>query len=142
MWVSQVPNTPTWRICNPFSWQQRRHVKKLLFKISTPITINICSEIEVTAEFTAISQEKVYFCFQKNTKFDLLLLSGHHEPQVREIWQQKKILNQTFFFSSKMSILEKIEKGVCYSEQSQKWMVGTTISKNEFLINVWWELRQ
>ena len=126
----------------PISRQQRRHVKKLLFKISTPKKINIFSEIEVTAKFTGISQEKFYFCFQKNTKFDLLLLSGHPEAQFREVWHQKKILNQAFFFSSKMSILEKFEKGVCSSEQSQKWMVGTTISKNEFLINVWWDLRQ
>ena len=98
MWVSQVPNTPTWRICNPLvdnsdctsrnCFSKFRHHKKSTFSVKLKLLQNSQQYL----------RKNFIFVFKKNTKFDLLLLSGHHEPQFREVWNQKKFLNQTFFF--------------------------------------------
>ena len=141
MWVSQVPKTPTWRICNP-SVDNRDGTSRNRFQNFDTKTINIFREIEVTAEFTVIIQKQIYFFFKKLQYLIYYCCLDTMSLSFVKFGTKIRFWTRLFVFSSKMSILEKIEKGVCYSEQSQKWMVGTTISKNEFLINVWWNLRQ
>ena len=127
----------------PISRQQRRHVKKLLFKISTPKKINIFSWNWSYCKIHRNISGKILFLFSKKCKIWFTIVVCTPWGSVSWSLAPKEDFEPgLFFFSSKMSILEKIEKGVCYSEQSQKWIVGTTISKNEFLINVWWDLRQ
>ena len=142
MWVFQVPNTPTWRICNPSvdnsdgtsrnCFSKFRHQKKSTFSVKLKLLQNSQKYLRKNFIFVFKKiQYLIYYCC-----LDTMSLSFVKFGTKIRFW------TRLFVFSSKMTILEKIEKGVCYSEQSQKWMAGTTISKNEFLINVWWDLRQ